>query len=193
MFFRSEVFSHLLVTFTYFFLVAVLRFKLDWGLFWLLPGSLLGTFFLDIDHLLYWFITHPEEESSREASGVIGGIRGVGNIRGKIVLIYQLLQRAHDSHVGLIFHSALGQVILFILAIYIITSGGSIFGSAFIMAINLHLLKDEWTDFVQKKDHLSDWLFWQIREPKLKEYLREYLILASLIFLVLTGLLIRGI
>lgn len=192
MLFRSEVFSHLLVTFIYFFLVSVLRWELNWGLLTLWLGALFGAFFLDIDHLLYWFITHPEEESSREASGVIGGIRGTGNIRGKIVLIYQLLQRAHESHTRLIFHSAIGQVILFILAIYIITSGGSIFGSALIMAVNLHLLKDEWTDFVEKKDHLSDWLFWQIREPKLKEYLREYLIAASLVFLILTGFLIRG-
>ena len=202
MFFRSEVFSHLLVTLVYFFFVSVLRFKLDWGVLWLWLGALIGTFFLDIDHLIYWFITHPEEEDSMEARRVIGSVGDVKDVGPafakatagkKIIRLYQLLQKAHESHTRLIFHSAIGQTILFILAIYIITSGGSIFGSALIMAANLHLLRDEWADFGRNKDHLADWLFWQIREPKLREYLKEYLVGVTLVFLVLTGLLIKGI
>ncbi|MGB9637254.1 MAG: hypothetical protein ACPLY7_00440 [Microgenomates group bacterium] len=187
MLWRKEIFSHLLVAFVYFFLVSVLRWKLDWGVLMLWLGVLLGTFFLDIDHLIYWLVTHPEAEDSREVMEVwrTRGTRGIRRIR-------EILENYHQSHNRLVFHSALGQVVLLILAVFVLTSGGSIFGSAFIMAINLHLLKDEWTDFGQNKDRLADWLFWQIREPKLKEYLKEYLVVASLLFLGLTGLLVRG-
>jgi len=187
---RSEVYSHLLVTFIYFFVVSVLRFKLDWNLLGLWLGALLGTFFLDIDHLLYWFVTHPEKEDSVEARKV-WGLGGMGDIKEKIARIYQLLQRVHESHVRLIFHSVVGQGILLVLAFYLLTSGGSIFGSAFIISISLHLLKDEWFDFFDgKKQHLSDWLFWQVRGISTEKHLSTYLIIVSALFLVLTGLLI---
>lgn len=190
MIWNNEVFSHLLVTFIYFFLVSVLRWKLDWGLWGLWSGALLGTFFLDIDHLVYWFVTNTEKEDSKEAKEIVGGFGEIRDIRGIGKKLYILLQKVHFSHTSLIFHSVIGQVILFILAIYVLTSGGSVFGSGFIMAVNLHLLKDEWTDFIKDKDHLRNWLFWQIREPRAGEFLREYLIIISLLFLVLTKLLI---
>ena len=197
MFFRSEVFAHLLVTFVYFLLVAIARWRFDLSLIWLWLGAFLGTFLLDIDHLLYWFVTHQEEEDSKEAERIVRdkmrATKGFGRIKEIIKDFYALLQRVHSSHSRLIFHSVVGQTILFVLAIYIVTSGGSVLGSALIMAANLHLLKDEWADFGRNKDHLADWLFWQIREPKLREYLKEYLVGVTLVFLILTGLLIKGI
>lgn len=194
---KNEVFAHLLVTFVYFLLVSVSRWKFDFGLIWLWLGAFVGTFLLDFDHLIYWFITHPEEEDSIEAEKIVSdkmrAAKGFSRIKEIIKDSYELLQRVHSSHARLVFHSVVGQAILFVLAIYVITSGGSIFGSALVMAANLHLLKDEWTDFRRNKDHLADWLFWQIREPKLKEYLKEYLVGVTLVFLILTGLLIKGI
>lgn len=194
---KNENFSHLLVTFVYFLLVSVSRWQFDFGLIWLWLGAFLGTFLLDIDHLIYWFITHPEEEDSIEAEKIVSDkmrvTKGFDRIKEIVKESYELLQRFHHSHTRLIFHSVVGQAILFILAIFVLTSGGSIFGSSLIMAANLHLLKDEWTDFGKNKDHLADWLFWQIREPKSREYLKEYLVGVSLVFLILTGLLIKGV
>lgn len=193
---KNEVFSHLLIAFVYFFLVSIARWRFDLSLVWLWLGALVGTFLLDFDHLIYWFITHPEEEDSKEAEGIISDkmrtTKGFERIKAIIKDFYELLQRVHHSHTRLIFHSIVGQAILFILAIFVLTSGGSIFGSSLIMAANLHLLRDEWTDFGKNKDHLADSLFWQIREPKLREYLKEYLVGVSLVFLILTWLLIKG-
>ena len=189
MIFQSEIYSHLLVTFVYFFLVSVLRFKLDWGLFGLWIGALMGTFFLDIDHLIYYFVTFPNDPNSQEARRIwrTNGWRGWKEF-------LRFGKKVHYNYNFLIFHSAIGQIILVILAFYILTSGGSIFGSGFIMAVNLHLLKDEWWEyFFIDKGRLATTLFWQIREPKLRGYLREYLLVVSLIFLMMTGLLIRGI
>lgn len=158
-------------------------------------GAILGTFFLDIDHLLYWFVTHPEKEDSgeaREICGRIKGTRGIRKTREVAGELYGLLKQAHFTHTRLIFHSAVGQAVLLILAVYILTSGGSIFGSAFIMSINLHLLKDEWSDFRGRKEYLVDWLFWQVSDSGIKKHIREYLVGASLIFLLLTAFLVSG-
>lgn len=186
---RSEIYSHLLVTFIYFLAVSVLRFKLDWNLLGLWLGALLGTFFLDIDHLIYWFITNTEKSDSIEAKKTVE--TKSFSVKAKIKELYRILKANHDSHTRLVFHSVVGQVILLILAFYLLTSGGSIFGSAFIISINLHLLKDEWFDYSNgKRLHLSDWLFWQVRGVSTEKHLSTYLIMVSALFLVFTGLLI---
>ncbi len=192
MFKEKEVRSHLTVTIVYFLIITILRFKLDWSILFLWFGAFVGTFFLDIDHLIYWFVTHPEKNDSIEAKRILDlrNLRLLGR-EGKTMKLFQLGQETHNTHTLLIFHSVVGQIILFILAIFVLTSGGSIFGSAFIMAINLHLLKDEWADYRKDKNHLSDWLFWQIREPKAKLYLNEYLIVVTLLFLIFSGLISR--
>lgn len=200
---QSEIASHLVVTFVYFFLVSLLRLgefgRFGWGglgvlgMLGMWTGAILGSFFLDIDHLLYWFFTHPEEEDSQEAREMaMGGTSttGIKIITGKLRELYWLLRKSHDTHTRLILHSLIGQAVLLVMAVYLLTSGGSIFGSAFIMAINLHLLKDEWSDYAKDKNHLANWLFWQISDPKARRYLREYLVGVSLVFLLLTGLLI---
>lgn len=184
----NEITSHLFVTFVYFLLVSVLKWKFDIGYLWLWIGALAGTFFLDIDHLLYWFVTHPEKEDSREAREIVRGFRGVGDA-GKLKELYLLGQKYHNTHHRLIFHSVVGQAVLLILAFYILSSGGSIFASALVMSINLHLLKDEWQAYFEDKEGLSDWLFWQIRLP-MKKYLNLYLVGISVLFLILTRFLI---
>ena len=109
------------------------------------------------------------------------------NFRG----MYGLLQRTHRAHVRLTSHSAIFQLILLALAFYILSSGGSLFGSALVMAMNLHLLKDEWADFLKgKKEALVDWLFWQIKGVAMERYLRLYLWGPTAVFLLLSLILI---
>lgn len=189
----NEVVSHLLVTFIYFLIISVLKLvtgevALGWlgvlGILGMWGGAVLGTFFLDIDHLIYWFVTNTDKEDSKEARR-LGRLGDLGIIK-RFKELFELLKRVHFSHSRLIFHSVIGQVILLLLALYLITSGGSVFGAGMIMSINLHLLKDEWTDFFKNREHLKDWLFWQIKDNGIKENLKEYLIGASLVFLILT-------
>jgi nitrate reductase NapE component len=188
MFRKSEIYSHLLVTFIYFFIVSILSWtKLGvlgfWGILEIWFGALAGTFFLDIDHLLYWFVTNTEKEDSREVKTIWErrGIRGIREIWG-------ILEKHHLEHTRLVFHSVIGQTVLALLAFYLITSGGSIFGSAMILSVNLHLLKDEWKDFKENKEHLKDWLFWQVRGNELRDNLKQYLICVTIIFGILTVL-----
>jgi len=187
----KEVWSHLAVGAVWFLLVAFLRGKVDWGLLGLGLGAFLGIFLLDIDHLFYWFLTNPEKEDSQEAKRIWETKdKGFLGFKQALKKLWELLSANHKTHMRLVFHSLLGQIVLLILAVFVLTSSGSLFGSALILSLNLHLLKDEWEDFFKSKEHLADWLFWQVREPKLEEHLGVYLGGVSFIFLLLTGFLI---
>lgn len=199
MIWNNEVISHLLVTFIYFFIVSVLRLvtggvALGWlgmlGILELWLGAAIGVFLLDIDHLFYWWYLHPEKEDSMQAKGIWN--QNNLKLKEKAKKLFELLQKYHVTHNRLMFHSVISQIVLLLLAFYLLTSGGSLFGSGIIMSINLHLLKDEWVDFLKNKEHFKDWLFWQIRETNLMVYAKEYLAVASVIFLLLSVLLIRG-
>jgi len=181
--FASEIFSHLFLTFIYFVLISLLRGNLDFSLVWLWGGAFLGTFLLDIDHLLFWFWTQPEQGESIQARALFK----MANYRG----LYTLLKQTHETHNRLIFHSAIFQVVLLLLAFYILTATNNLFGAGLVMAMNLHLLKDEWFDWFRgRKEALSDWLFWQIRGVVMKNYLNLYLAVTSIIFLILTVFLV---
>lgn len=183
---KNEITTHLAVSFFYLLALSVLRFKIDLALVFLWLGGLLGTFLLDIDHLLYWFVTHPEKEDSREAKA-LWQQKGLHGYRE----LYQLAQKTHYAHDRLIFHSAVFQVILLVLALYVISSGGSVFGSGLIMSVNLHLLKDEWQDYASRGEGaVNNWLFWQIRGIPVQKYLKLYLVVITLIFTSLSWLLI---
>ncbi len=175
----SEIFSHLFLTFIYFVLISLLRGNLDISLAWLWLGAFLGTFLLDLDHLLFWFWTQPEQGESVQARALVK----MGNYRG----LYTLLKQTHEAHNRLIFHSAIFQVVLLLLAFYILTATNNLLGVGLIMAMNLHLLKDEWLDwFKGRRKALSDWLFWQIKGVEMTNYLNLYLTGVSIAFLLLT-------
>lgn len=180
---QNELASHFFVFLVYFFLLALLRFKLDLGLFWLLVGGLVGTYILDVDHLIYWFVSHPEKEDSGKALEITRRIRGIRGIRDIAGELYQLGQQYHNEHLHMVFHTISFQLILLILTVYVLSSSGSYFGAGLVLAINLHLLKDIWQDYVFRgKEALADYFLWQIKGWGVERYLKEYLILVSLVF-----------
>lgn len=181
----SEILSHFMVTIIYFLVITILRGKIDINLLWLWIGVMMGMFLLDVDHLVWWFVTHPEEEDSKAALGIwkTKGVSGVGELK-------RLLYENHHKHIRLIFHSVLFQVILLILAFYALTSSNNFFVFGLVLSVNLHLLKDEWQDFFRDKQQLCNWLFWQINQENICRYTNLYLTIVSIIFLILSVLVI---
>jgi len=178
---NQEIFSHFLVSLIWVLILSLLRWSLGWSLIYLWLGVIGGTFILDIDHLLYWFVTHPEKQDSQLAK-VLWQKRDLSGLLG-------LMARYHDTHTRLIFHSAFFQAILFILAFYIFTAGGSLFASGLVAAINLHLLKDEWQEYLRgRESHLNDWLFWQVQKEIDFQTQKIYLVIVSFIFGLLSFL-----
>lgn len=138
--------------------VIILAFRQrPWFQFPLLGLSLiLGAYIPDADHLLYWFFRAPELAESQQALLFWRQRRWRS-------LMAQIKSHA-DSHTNLIFHHFFGHTIITLLSFFIFTSTSGIFTQGLILAINLHLFLNVYTDWRQRPTHLQSWLF--AREPK---------------------------
>jgi hypothetical protein len=147
-------------------------------------GLGLGSFFLDIDHFIYWFYTHTNLQESRIAKAAFK--------RNDYKSLLGLLAATHKSHVDLIFHHYFFQILLLTISLYVFSSTSTIFGKAFLLALNIHLLVDEFTDFKENPKHLQNWLF--ARSPKQipQSHLQQYLFFFTSITLVFFFLLIKS-
>lgn len=133
----------------------------------LLLGLGLGSFFLDLDHVIYWLYLEPNLEESKLAQTAIH--------QKKYKDLLRLLESNHKQHINLIFHHFFFQIILALVSVFIFTSSNSVFTKALVLSLNVHLLVDEIADFKTNPSHLQDWLF--AREPKQipLQYLKHYL------------------
>lgn len=177
---KKELNSHLKVTIIYFAFLSLFNLRLGFGLFLLWLGALLGTFLLDLDHILlgldpanktWWaqkFRFFWQKKRFREA-------------------ICHLIE-THLEHNRLIFHSVLFQPILLVLSFFVLTSTGSLCGTGLVMSMNLHLLKDEWQCLWEKGS--LDWLFWPLKRKPDKRGQRSYLLAVTFFFGLLSLLLI---
>lgn len=180
----KEVGSHLLITFFWLAVAGISRFSLGLNFLLLCLGSILGTFLLDIDHLIYWFFLYPGKTDSLEAQKLLKQ----KSFQGLLLLAAEY----HGDHLRLIFHSALFQLVLLGLTLYVFTAGESDFVLGLVVALNLHLFKDEWEEYYSgSPEHLNRWLFWHfgIKVPLRLQML--YLAVTSLAFLFLLRFVFR--
>lgn len=180
---NREIRSHLLATFIYCLILlplVVLKWRL--GLVFFLIGAGLGTFILDLDHLLYAFFHKPHEPSSHKIRVLFRRRDWQGLLR--------VLQECHEEHRELFFHQAVFQVIFLIFSFFMVTSTASFLAKGLVMAANLHLLKDEWQDQIKSPPHLNKWLFWQLKTTVDLRTQKFYLLGASGVFLLLNLILI---
>ena len=150
---------------------------LFFGLFW-------GSFFLDIDHLIYWFYLEPNLEESRLAQ--------ITWKKGDFKSLIKLLESTHKNHTNLIFHHYFFQIIITLISFFVFTSSSGIFPKAFLLAINLHLLTDEIKDFLTNPEHLKLWLFAREKKQLPTSALKYYLMTLVIINLLFTTFLISS-
>jgi hypothetical protein len=145
---------------------------------WLL-GAIVGGYFIKIEQLFYAYIIRPNDAFSIK----IKELTKKNNWKE----LWGMLRIGVDKQ-KLAFRSALFQGVWVILAFFAISSTAGYFGKALVMAIGLHLLLDEWEDW-QEKGTIS-WLFWQIKRPVLAKEQRIFLYIMTVIFSLLSILLI---
>ncbi len=177
---RKELNSHLLVTAVYFTLVSLFNLHFSLGLFLLWLGASLGAFLLDVDHILLGL--DPKNKAWWAEK-----FRFLWQKKRYREAIFTLVE-THLEHRRLIFHSVLFQPILLVLAFFVLTSTGSLFGSGLVMSMNLHLLKDEWQCFL--KEGRLGWLFWPIKRKIDEKGEKIYLSAVTFFFILLSLLLI---
>jgi hypothetical protein len=147
-------------------------------------GLALGSFFLDFDHLLFWFYLRPNLDESRHAKELWVNRDFKGLIK--------LLELSHKQHVSLIFHHYSAQIILVLISFFVFTSSDNSFTQALLVAINLHLLIDEFEDYRHNKPHLQNWLFARETKQLPLQHLRHYLWIFTLVNSLFIFLLIRS-
>ncbi len=150
----------------------------------LIFGLVLGAFFLDIDHLVFWFYLKPELEESRLAQ--------IAWKKGDFKSLVKLLEATHTNHTSLIFHHYFFQIVITLISFFVFTSSSGIFAKAFLLAVNVHLLVDEVKDFRQNPEHLKLWLFAREKKQLPTDSLKYYLLTFIVINLLFTAFLISS-
>lgn len=159
--------------------------KVEWYQYiFLFFGFLWGSFFLDIDHLIYWLYLEPNLEESRLAQ--------IAWKKGDYRSLLKLLESTHHQHTNLIFHHYFFQIIITLISIFVFTSSSGVFPKAFLLAINIHLLVDEIKAFSQDPAHLKLWLFAREKKQLPTESLKYYLLTFVVINLLFTVFLISS-
>ena len=190
---KKELKSHYFVTLAWLAVIVVLRLAFSFRVFfelitflnWLVfcLGALMGTMLIDIDQLISAWFFYPESPTA----GRIKQLLKQKDIKG----ILLLLADTYQERTKLPFHGALFQVIFVVFSFWVLTSTGNWLGKGLVMAVNLHLLKDEihlWR--LKKEDSIRPWLFWQIkRQVSIREQ-KVFIVVMLMLFLGLNLLLI---
>lgn len=178
---KSELFRHFVPTLSIFLLFALAKLtngSPPYHILLTFLGLALGSFLLDIDHLVYWFVVKPELAESQEAKRLVVG----KNWRG----ILGHLGQYHKTHTNLIFHHFHFHLLLLGVALFVFLSTNSLFTKAFVVSLNLHLLTDISTDYLTNPQHLRTWLFARSPFVNIKlSHLRYYLIFSIITILYL--------
>ena len=155
--------------------------------FHLFFGLFFGAFFIDIDHILYWFIINPNKEESRLAKIIIK--------KKDFSNLIKLLESTHKSHLSLLFHHSTTQIVLILISLFLFSSSNNIFAISFLLATNIHLSIDQ--IHILLKPHkidlinLQKWLFARLPFQLPIKYLKHYVYLFLFINIVLSFFLIQ--
>ncbi|PIV07807.1 hypothetical protein COS53_00380 [Candidatus Shapirobacteria bacterium CG03_land_8_20_14_0_80_35_14] len=182
---KSDFKSHIIPLFVIYFATSLMWIfqKTNYlNYIYLLLGLSLGSYLLDIDHLIYWLYLKPNLEESRLA--------GIAWKKGDWRSLLKLLKITESQHLSLIFHHYFSQVILTIFSFFIFTSTSNIFIKSLLLAINIHLLIDEIISFKNNPKILQQWLFARETKQFALSSLKYYLYFFTVICLILTLILI---
>lgn len=184
---KRDLLFHLLPTFVVFIIVSlfwVIAGVSNLEILYLLFGLLLGTFFLDIDHVIYWFYRKPNTDESRIVKAVVE--------KKDFKSFYRLIKAARSSHDNLIFHHYFFQIGLTLISFFIFISSTNTLILSFLLAVNLHLLTDEIKDYFLNPKFLQDWLFAREEEQLPVKFLKNYLIIFAIIFFIFLFLFVKS-
>lgn len=184
---KKDFLFHLLPTFVLFLFISII-----WVIFGissieillLFIGLTLGTFFLDIDHLIYWFYRKPNTDESRIVKSTFE--------KKDFKSIYKLIRLAGKSHDNLIFHHYFFQISLNLISLFIFTLYSNVLVLAFLLSINLHLLTDEIKDFFSNPKFLQNWLFAREDKQLAIKSLKKYLIIFIFFFFIFLFLFVKS-
>lgn len=149
---KKELTSHFLVMVVWLAAISLLRWQWRVELVWLWVGGLVGTMLLDLDQILHSLIIYPEEKAKELWE------------KKRFFEFLNYLAETYWQRRKLPFHNAVFQLFWLVFCFWVLTSTAGLFGKGLVMAMNLHLLKDEIHLLLKgREEELKDWLFWPVR------------------------------
>ena len=160
--------------------VTLARWRWDWQILGWWTGGVVGWSLLVLDRWLWVYWTRPEAQLSYRVRWLVK--------QKRIKEAWEEILRRKEEQDKLAFRSVLFQLAWVGLAFFAVTSTVGLFGKGVVMGVGLHLLYDEWKDYLKSAELLRDWLFWPIKRPVSLKETRAYLWLMTLSFGVLSWL-----
>lgn len=180
---KKRIKGHFLTTLVWLTIVTLLRWNWQWSLLFFWLGGLMGFLLLDVDHYVYALVLYPHQLTSLRIQRLLKQKR----LRETAELIVDTV----EERIKLSFHNALFQLVFYAFCFFVLTSTDNWFGKGLVMAMALHLLKDEVACLLRGQDEfLRRWLFSQFKVRISLKHQRFFVILMLLIFLSLNLFLI---
>ena len=145
---KKEIFIHFAFLVSFLIFVSLFKNYLSFSYWPLWLGAVVGTILPDVDHFIYIFFLKPHELTSQRASAMLK--------KRSIMGTFEFLAETRYERTKIIFHTAAFQLVFVLLAFWVLTSSGSIFGRGLVTAFLLHLLVDQSVDF-NEMGSLSNW------------------------------------
>ena len=134
---KREIFIRLAFLISFFVLLSVVKNWLTLAFWPLWLGGVIGMILPCLDHLIYVFFLAPYELTSQRVIYLVKNKNFLGAFR--------LLFDTRGERTNLIFHSFIFQIIIFLLAFWLITSSGNLLGKGIMFGLLLHLVIDRFT------------------------------------------------
>lgn len=131
---KKELGVHILFAVPYLLLVMIFNRYFFVGVWPLFLGGVIGTILPYADHFIYVYYLAPQELSSQRVMSYIK--------QKQIWLALEMMIHTSHERNNLIFHTLLFNAVIAILAFYVVTSSGSLFGTGIVLAFYLHLVVD---------------------------------------------------
>lgn len=148
-----------------------------WKIISLIVGVGIGWSLVFLDVIAYIYILHPETQASLYIQYQIKS--------KQFKQAYDSIKRRDSEFNKLITRSILFRVAWVVLAVFTLTSVGSLFGRVLVMSLGLRILISEWKEYLKDKNKLKNLLFWQIKREVSINELKWYMYVMTVIYMVL--------
>jgi len=144
-------------------------------------GGLIGMWFVIVDRVAYVYFTRPHEQLSIQVKGLVNQRRYVEALR--------LINHRKDEQKNLAIRSVLFVGVWILLALFVLTSSGSLFAVGLVMGVGLHLLYDMVVD-LNDIGKLRSWLFWPVKRMVSDDEARVVVAIYGFMFVILSFLMV---
>jgi hypothetical protein len=126
---KKDILNHLIYFLIYFTFITLINKLFSFSYWTLFVGGLVGLVLPNLDHLLYCFVFKPFELTSIRIKALVTEKR----FKEAVVFLYT----TKDERKDLIFHTLNFQIIFAILAFWVVSSSGNLFGKGLVLGFSL--------------------------------------------------------